>query len=106
MDEVSANRGLPMLERVAYASGLAAPAAFILSVLYTNSFNTSLAASGFLLAAICAFSSVGMLLGHARLGAVIGLLAGALYLGMLFRSMPNGGHWPDVPGWPITIPLE
>lgn len=106
MGEIPVKLSLPMLERFVYALGLAALAAIILAMLYTSSVSTWLATSGFLQATTCALASVGMLVGHARLGAAIGVFVGAVYLGMLFRWQPNGGHWPGMPGWPIEFPVN
>jgi hypothetical protein len=84
--------------------GLPIVAVGAMYLLLSAPMNTAVAGTIFLVATSCMSCAIGLALGYGRIGAMVGLLVGAAYLGQLFWQFPNGGHWRDVPGWPIEIP--
>ena len=76
-----------------------------ISLLLATSMNVWPASVHFLAATAAVGAWIGMLFGRWRVGAGVGLLLGALHIAFLFSSLENGGHWPDMPGWPIMVPL-
>lgn len=79
----------------------------LVSTVDMSIWNIWLAGATFLLALATIVGAVGAAFAHCKVGLVVGLLLGAIYFANLFLNFgPNGGHHPDVPGWPITITLD